>query len=377
MKEKRTKILYVVSTLRQSGPTNQLKGIISNLDKSKYEAQVLTLSPEPKNTRLNDFTHLGIEVASLNLSRVQFQIKGKQLLKIYMDKLNPDIIHTSGVRADTVVSKLNVSSKHCMTIRNYVYDDYVAKFGSVVGKIAAESNIKAMQRCKYVICCSKSLKDMYMKILSQNLYVVQNGVDTKKFKPVEDIESKHSLRDSLNLPRDKVIFIAIGSLIKRKDPVTIIEAFKAVNIENKAVLILLGDGDLMNQCMNVSNNNILLKGNVDNVNDFLKASDVYVSASESEGLPNSVLEAGRCGVNLILSNIPQHLEVFENNLDFISLFNVGDTEKLTEAMEKEIRGFSNEINYDLSNYIEENFSNEVMSRKYEKIYMQLVQGDQL
>lgn len=368
MKEKKTKILYVVSTLRQSGPTNQLKGIISNLDKSKYEAQVLTLSPEPKNTRLNDFIHLGIEVESLDLSRFQFQLNGKQLLKKYMDKYNPDIVHTSGVRADTVVSKLNVPSKHCMTIRNYAYDDYIAKFGSVVGKFAAESNIKAMKRCKYVICCSKSLKDMYMKILPQDLYVVQNGVDTKKFKTADDIESKYSLRNSLNLPSDKVVFIAVGSLIKRKDPITIIKAFKAANVENKAILILLGDGDLMDQCVNEAYDNILIKGNVSNVDDFLKASDIYISASESEGLPNSVLEAGRCGVNLILSDIPQHREVFENNLEYASLFNVGDKEKLTEHIESEILKFPNAINHDLANYIEVNFANEVMSKKYQDIY---------
>ena len=56
MKEEKIKILYVVSTLRQSGPTNQLKGIISNLDKRKYEALVLTLSPEPKKTLVDNFT---------------------------------------------------------------------------------------------------------------------------------------------------------------------------------------------------------------------------------------------------------------------------------------------------------------------------------
>ncbi|HAE60997.1 MAG TPA: group 1 glycosyl transferase [Eubacteriaceae bacterium] len=368
VKEKKTKILYVVSTLRQSGPTNQLQGIISNLDKSKYEVQVLTLSPEPKNTRLNDFIHIGIEVESLNLSRLKFQLKGKQILKKYIDGYNPDIVHTSGVRADIVVSKLNVPSKHCMTIRNYAYEDYIAKFGSIVGKIAAESNIKAMKRCNYVICCSESLKGMYMKILPQNLYVVQNGVDTKKFSPADDIGSKYSLRNSLSLPSDKVVFTVVGSLIKRKDPITIIKAFKATNIENRAVLILLGDGDLMDQCANEADDSILIKGNVACVDDFLKASDIYISASESEGLPNSVLEAGRCGVNLILSDIPQHREVFENNLEYVSLFNIGNIEELMELMNNEILKFSNEINYDLANYLEENFSNEVMSQKYQKIY---------
>ena len=280
MKEKKTKILYVVSTLRQSGPTNQLQGIISNLDKSKYEVQVLTLSPEPKNTRLNDFIHIGIEVESLNLSRLKFQLKGKQILKKYIDGYNPDIVHTSGVRADIVVSKLNVPSKHCMTIRNYAYEDYIAKFGSIVGKIAAESNIKAMKRCNYVICCSESLKGMYMKILPQNLYVVQNGVDTKKFSPADDIGSKYSLRNSLSLPSDKVVFTVVGSLIKRKDPITIIKAFKATNIENRAVLILLGDGDLMDQCANEADDSILITTDIAFVVDFFTSSASYLSASD-------------------------------------------------------------------------------------------------
>ena len=373
LSENKIRILYVVSTLRQSGPTNQLLGIISNLDKSKYETQILTLSPEPGNSRINDFIDSGIKVSSLNLSRANFQLRGKRALMNYMTESTPDIIHTSGVRADTAVSKLNLVGKHCMTIRNYASDDYVAKFGNIVGKLAAASGINAMKRCNYVICCSNSLRDMYREILAQEIYVVQNGVDVKKFKPVNDLESKYELRDKLELPRDKVVFIAVGSLIKRKDPITMIQAFKAANVENNAVFVLLGDGDLMEQCQDESDGNIIFKGNVKNVSDFLQASDICVSASESEGLPNSVLEAGRCGVDIILSDIPQHREVFENNLDFVSLFKLGDTEKLNESIGNRITGSSNQINYQLALYIKENFSNEVMSRNYEEIYQNMMQ----
>jgi glycosyltransferase involved in cell wall biosynthesis len=369
---KKTKILYVVSTLRLCGPTNQLKGIISNLDKEKYEVKILTLSTEPKNTCLNDFTQLGIEIDSLHLARLQFYLKGKRLLKNYVEKYKPDIIHTSGVRADTIVSKLNVASKHCMTIRNYVYDDYVAKYGSIVGRIAALSNINAMKRCQCVICCSNSLKKLYMKILQQDLLVVQNGVDTEKFQPVKDYGNKYDLRNKLNLPNNKVVFIAVGSLIKRKDPITIIKAFKAANIDKNAILILLGDGDLMEECICESDDSIIIKGNVANVNEFLKASDVYITASKSEGLPNSVLEAGRCGVNLILSDIPQHREIFENNSEYVSFFDVGNIKKLTDLIISEIRNFSYSINHELAKYIEDNFSNEVMSKKYQEIYDSMI-----
>jgi len=366
------KVLYIVSTLRSSGPTNQLLGKISNLDKKKFEAKVLTLSPDPSNNRRDDFVAANIELDSLNLSRVQFQLKGKTLLKQYISAYNPDIVHTTGVRSDIAVSKLKVESKHCMTIRNYAFDDYVAKYGNFIGKIAAKSSSKAMQKCEYVICCSKSLKEMYSEILPQELFVVQNGVDTIKYAPLDKKESKINLRESLALPTDKVIITAVGSLIKRKAPISIINAFKNANKENNAVLLMLGDGDLMEDCKKIADNNVLLKGNVKNVNDYLKASDIYVSASESEGLPNSVLEAGRCGLNMILSDIPQHREVFENNLDYITLFNVGDDAGLSEAMHKKIAQNNSSINFEIAKFIEVNFANEVMSKKYQEIYDSMI-----
>ena len=128
----------------------------------------------------------------------------------------------------------------------------------------------------------------------------------------------------------------------------------------------------MEECKKLSNDNIILKGNVDNVNDYLTASDYYISASESEGLPNSVLEAGRSGLNLILSDIPQHKEVFEKQLHFTSLFNVGDVETLTNLLDYQIKTNKSVMNIELANYIEENFSHEVMSSKYQELYKNMI-----
>lgn len=371
------KILYVVSTLRQSGPTNQLLGIIKNLVKDKFTTKILTLSPEPANSAKQQFLDAGISIDSLDLNRVQFQIKGNWVLKKYIDQYDPDIVHTTGVRADFTLSRIKLKAKtqHCMTIRNYAYDDYIAKYGNVLGTLLAKNSVKAMTKCNYVICCSKTLKDLYQKILPHNqFYVIQNGVDTDKFIAASNIDKKISLRSLLKIPRDRIVFISVGSLIKRKDPLSIIKAFKNANLENKAILILLGDGALMDQCKDEADENIILKGNVANVNDYLQASDFYIAASKSEGLPNSVLEAGSCGLNLILSDIPQHREIFENSFEFIDLFEVGDVKALTKLIRNAIRMNNRDINYDIAEYIKNNFSNKVMSKKYENMYF-LIQSE--
>lgn len=369
----RIKILYVVSTLRRTGPTRQLLGLVKNLNKDAFKVKILTLSPEPIDTMIKEFIDADIEVDSLNLSRAEFVIKGKSALKKYIEKYNPDIIHTSGIRADTAVSNMKLMKKHCMTVRNYVYEDYISKYGNIIGKIAAMYGIKSIRNCKYVICCSKTLKHMYEKILpAKELYVVQNGIDIDKFKPSLNFEEKISKRQTLGIPQECMVFLAVGSLIKRKDPISIIKAFKNANYKNKAILILLGDGELMEQCKNESDENVIIKGNVKNVEDYLKAADVYISASRSEGLPNSVLEAGSCGLNLILSDIPQHREIFEENPSLVRFFKVGDIEDLSSQINKLLKENKRDVNLLISEYIRDKFSDKVMSKNYEKIYYYMI-----
>ena len=71
------KILYIVSSLKKSGPTNQLSYIIKYLDKSKFSPTVLTLSAEPDDSMMEYFQNeLDVKIDSLKLSRVQGILKG-------------------------------------------------------------------------------------------------------------------------------------------------------------------------------------------------------------------------------------------------------------------------------------------------------------
>lgn len=72
-----TKILYIVSTLKSTGPTNQLYNIVRYGDNQNYSYTILTLSPEPNDSKIDDFKKLGVRVDTLNLSRVKGVIKGK------------------------------------------------------------------------------------------------------------------------------------------------------------------------------------------------------------------------------------------------------------------------------------------------------------
>lgn len=372
MVENKIKVLYVESTLESSGPTTQLLGLIKNLDKIKFEPIVLTLSSEPSFSAKELFIQLGVKVDSLNLSRFQFLIYGKYLLKKKIEKYKPGIIHSAGIRADLAITQLKLKYLHCITVHNYVFDDYICNYGGIIGRIAACFGISTIRKCKYAICCSKSLKEKYDKVLYKKLYTIQNGVDTDSFNPVSDEDQKRKLRLVLGIPQDKIVFLVVGSLIKRKDPVCVINAFKQANVGKESVLILLGDGELYEECRKQSDNSIILKGKINNVKDYLKAADVYISASRSEGLPYSVLEAGSSGLDLILSNIPQHMEIFEKDFKLMTSFETGNVSNLALIIQEKVNKGTLLNNDGTTKLIRSNFTDKLMSKNYEKIYYEML-----
>lgn len=83
------KILYIVSTLKNSEPIVQLSYIVKYLDKNKFEPVVLTLSPEPKNGSMKKYftDSLEVKVDSLSFSRVQGLLFARHNLSKYIKKI--------------------------------------------------------------------------------------------------------------------------------------------------------------------------------------------------------------------------------------------------------------------------------------------------
>lgn len=362
--KKQIKILYIVSTLKNTGPTNQLYEIVAHLNKNRYKTEILTLSPETQDSQKDRFIKAGIKVQSLEMKRTQFALRGRGQLLKKIKVIQPDIIHTSGLRADCEVCHLKeYSERHCMTIRNYIFEDYPDVYGQNMGRILAKKHLKAIKECRYPVTCSHSLKDIYMVKLGISTETIQNSVECKKYK---------RKNDSL---KDKVVFVMSGALIERKDPFTAIKAFHDAELNKKAQLIVLGDGPLLKRCSTFAQDNILFTGKVWNIAEYLKKADYAISSSLSEGLPNSILEAGAAGAGLLLSDIPQHRELIEDlEPACYNLFPVKKVEKISKLIDQSIinaRTINHEV---ISNYFKKKFDSEVMARHYENLYESMLKN---
>ncbi|GAB1440076.1 glycosyltransferase family 4 protein [Providencia sp.] len=356
------KLLFVVSNLRRTGPVNQLLYIISHLDKEKYEAKVLTLSTETADTRISDYQKNGIEVTSLSLSRLQGFFSAQKKIRDYIKVYNPDLIQSQGIRADSLISQLRNGVPWVSTARNYPYEDYPSKFGFIKGKFMAANHIKTLKKCNNLVSCSQSIANRLADV-GVSSQVIRNGVDISKLK-----ENNHKNSDRIKL-------ISVGSLIPRKNMKYLI------NVSNYLAelgfdfeLTILGDGPQLHDLKSVSCENVKFVGQVNNVNDYLISSDIFISSSLSEGLPNTVLEALACGLPVVLSDISSHREVAEQlPREYSLLFSLEHSEtSFSDELISHITSLLSNENQSISKDTILKFGANAMSNNYQSLYEKIL-----
>jgi glycosyltransferase involved in cell wall biosynthesis len=353
------KVLYIVSTLKSSGPTNQLSYIIKYIDRNQFTPSILTLSPEPEDSALEYFREsLNVRVESMNLSRIQGLLIGLSQVKRYILEKGIDIVHTQGMRTDGLVKNIDIAK--VSTLRNYPYNDYPTKFGNLKGYLMAWSHMRSIRLNQdNCVACSKSISDDFFNA-GVKLKCIQNGVDIEKYHPLSN-EEKLKLRIKLGINPKCRIYIVVGSLIPRKNVATIINAF-CVDGEQDSLLFVAGDGFERKELKSIAGNNVKFLGDVSNIAEYLQISDCFISASLSEGLPNTVLEAMSCNLPLLLSDIPPHKELCLENAFFFKVYDV-------DSLSKAISSF-NIHDPGLSNLVTKNFSAHLMSTRYQKLYLE-------
>lgn len=368
---KKIRVLYVISTLRNCGPVTILYNIIKHLDKRIFEVTVLTLSPENENSRENEFKKIGVNIIKLNLTRLEMLVYGKKRIRKLFKNSNWDIVHTHGYRPDIYISNENLNINTVNTIHNFPHIDYIHKRGKLLGSYMLKKQIKALRQIKYPVACSKSVQKSIKNNFGINTLCVQNGIDIKKYTSV-DLDIIDDIKNKLDITKNKKILLWVGAFSNEKNPKIMIDAFNQIDCENY-LLIMLGGGKLINKYREYASNNqnIIIKGSVLNIEEYLNISDVFISTSRTEGMPNAVLEALSIGLPVILSNIEPHIEIInESKTEIGKLFDLESQQSLVNCIGQieEINKLKNN-SLDLMSY---KFNDKSMSKGYENIYLDIV-----
>lgn len=362
------KIVYTISTLRRSGPVSVLYGIIKNLDKSKFEPLIITLSDELKDSMQKEFQDLNVEIISLKLSRLEALFLGGFKLKKIVKKINPSVIHANSFRDILLVGTFLRGYKKVVSLHCDFFEDYCFKYGKIIGEIMVFLQKYAIKNFDCNVCVSKMLAEILSKRLPKLKFeYVNNGVDTDKFSP---LKNKEDIRKKLKLPSDKKIFIWCGSFTPRKNPIILVEAIEFLDRKDCFFVFCGARGPLLEVAKEKTNTipNVLFTDYVENINQYLQASDFYITTSLSEGLPLNVIEALSAGLPSILSNIPQHKYIAKNS-DVGLFYETNDIKDLVEKIKKILLIDYEQYSKNAHALAEDKFSAEAMSENYQKFYL--------
>lgn len=371
------KVTFVETNCKKNGPIKQTLNIIRCMDKDIFEPSLITVWPEDaNNSMIDDYKKLGIPVLSANMRKKKSVLFGKQAVEKLLKQLRPDIVQGVGMPPYRMTLGYK-KAIHFATLRNYCYEDYPDYYGKIPGTIMAFFDLnlikKRMAAGEPFVTCSNSLTKIYRSRQKMEIPYICNGVDVSQYTK-RNFGEIENVRKKLDLPTEKVIYVYSGGFIDRKNQREAITAFLRMKRRQEAVLLLLGNGSNFETLKNefVGHKNILFRGKVSDVNEYLHGADVYLTTSKSEGLPNGVLEAMACGLPVLLSNIPQHMEILEVAPQCGHAYELGNIEQLSALMDQMLDENLLEMGEGSYDAVIKNFTAEGMSKRYQSLYLKLM-----
>ena len=160
------------------------------------------------------------------------------------------------------------------------------------------------------------------------------GLDPEKL-PAPAPEKVEALRQSLGLSEDAFVMLYAAEFSPRKDQKTLLQAM--TKLPERAVLLLAGDGELLEQCKALAeelgiSKRVIFPGRVSDMPLWYALADCVVSTSRSEGLPFHILEPMYLGIPVVASDARGNRDLITQGETGL-LFPIGDAESCARQIE--------------------------------------------
>ncbi|MCL2252971.1 MAG: glycosyltransferase [Lachnospiraceae bacterium] len=330
------RILHLISGLGQGGAEKLLLSVckehkvLGNIQKVVYFLDEHDLLPY--------FRKEGIDVISLAPKRGV--MKSLFIVRRIIKQFNPDIIHTHLVRADSIGRAAGLFSSHGKIISTIHNCDEWKRKKTINSLLLRFFNCVTVNLCGRVslIAVSESVKRFCMiteKIRADKIIILHNFAGNISANDGEVIT-----RNRIGVPDNAFLFVNVGRLTDQKNQLEILRAAKVFRNRNVYFLIL-GEGELRAKFETLIADkelaNVVLEGYVENVSDYLKIADMMLLTSKYEGQPLTVLEAAKCKLPVLASNIEAIRDLDDNGLR-VTMYEEGNRQALVKVIEAVLSG---------------------------------------
>ena len=215
------------------------------------------------------------------------------------------------------------------------------------------------------------------------IFTIPNSVDTAQFSPV-DRRQKKDLRRTLGLSEANITAIYTGRLVSYKGLPLLLEVWREiVRRHSNATLLLVGTGGLdIHNCEDALKNyvvehsleeSVCFTGSVQNVPEYLQASDIYVLPTENDAFPSALVEAMACGLPAVTTPVGAIKTIVTDNQNGL-LVRPGDSQQLYDALDKLINDetLSRHLGQNAWQTVQERYSAVIVTQEYIDLFCALV-----
>lgn len=245
-----------------------------------------------------------------------FNFQSKRLLKCisplknYIDDEKPDAIFAALWPLTSIVgiahklsgsNSILIFSDHNPLSEQYYYFNFIQTFCMRIF-----TNI-TYRLADYHVSVSNDIRNdlnKYFKLSGPKFVVINNLVTFPK-------SSSLNSNDSGDLDRIKNFqgykILSVGQMKEQKNHKLLIDAFKIVTQSYKAILIIVGSGEMYKetkQYVEANNlfNQVLLPGHSSRITEYYKNADLFALSSKYEGFGNVLIEALHFGLPIVSTN---------------------------------------------------------------------------
>lgn len=304
----RPRLTFVLSSLAMGGAEAQLATVLeADRDAWRgYDLTVLTLTPERHPIVAERFARLGVAVALIDRTSRSFPSFLAALVR-ELRRQQPHLVHAflAGTPSTWGRAAAILAGVPAVMLSDLSLDPPVSRVQTLLDPWLHRRTHAFLPNAQAI-----AERLIAAGAARERVHVVRNGVDLERFDPDHAV----SLRPAWGVPAGEVVVGFLGMLRPEKRADLFVDALLAIPPDARpAAAVIAGDGPQAATLRERiaqdawARDHVRMLGVVGDVPGFLAGIDVLVLPSDTEGLPNAVLEAMAMGVPVVataVSDVP-------------------------------------------------------------------------
>lgn len=307
------RILHVFGVVNLGGAESRIMDLYRTIDRTKFQFDFMVHTTERGHYQ-DEIESMGGHVYNVPRFVVSNMLSYKKAwVQFFQEHTEYQVVH--GHMTSTASVYLPIAKKSGVPI-TIAHSRNAGVDVGIKGNITHLMRHNLWKKCDYCLACSTEASYAVFgkkQSVQEKVVMLPNGIRTRNYEYQPEVANR--IRGELNLV-GRWIIGHVGRFHKAKNHEFLIDIFSEIKKrEEKAVLILLGEGALMPKIQEkvqqlALEKDVVFLGNRTPIADYYQVMDYFVFPSFYEGMPGVVVEAQCTGLRCILSeNITREVAV--------------------------------------------------------------------